>query len=97
MAALYKLTEWESTGSGLWYCNDVSNLTGGSGNWWNAARACNLTPAAFIEMLLKDFKPDIFSYNSEKNIAIWAWKDKDAQRKFKNYINKQARINNFVI
>ena len=93
---IFKLVEWESP-SGLWYCNDTSNLAGGSGDWWNCARACNLAPVDFIEMLIKEFKPDVFSYNPEKNVAVWAWKDKESMRRMKNSINRQARNNNFYI
>lgn len=95
--AVYKMTEWESTASGLWYCNDISNIGNGSGNWWNAARACNISPAAFIELLVTQFCPDYCFYNQEKNFLFWAWKDKESMRKFKNYINRKARENNYII
>lgn len=95
--AVYKMTEWQSTVTELWYCNDVSNISGGSGNWWNAARACNIPPAAFVEMLVSQFHPDYCSYSEEKNFLYWAWKDKESMRKFKNYINRKARENNFQI
>jgi hypothetical protein len=93
---VYKMTEFQGS-SGLWYCNDVSNLAGGSGNWWNAARAWNLTPAAFIEKLIKDYKPDKISYSMDKNVLTFGWKSQVSMRLFKNHTNAQARKNNFNI
>ena len=95
--ALYKMTEWESTCSHQWYCNDVSNLAHGSGEWYHAARACNLTPAAFIEMLVKDFHPDKIQYFKDKNVLVYSWNNQVDMRKLKNYVNKQARLNNYQI
>ena len=94
---VFKLTEWESTSSGQWYCNDVSNLAGGSGDWWNCARACNLSPADFIKMLIKDFHPDNFYFSEDKCFISYSWNSQVDMRKFKNYINAQARKNNFNI
>ena len=94
--AVFKLTEFQGS-SGMWYCNDVSNFVGGSGNWWNAARAWNLSPAAFIEMLIKDFKPDNISYNQDKNVLVYSWKSQITMRNFKNKTNAAARRNNFQI
>ena len=70
--AVYKCSEWQGS-SGNWYCNDLTNLAGGSGNWWNAARACNLSPAAYIEKLLNDFHPDNFSYCEDKNVLVFSF------------------------
>ena len=93
---IYKMVEWEGS-SGIWYCNDVSNLAGGSGNWWNAARAWNLTPADFIKLLITKYKPDIFSYSMDKNVLIYGWKNQNNMRVIKNACNAQARKNNFQI
>lgn len=94
--AVYKMVEWEGS-SGMWYCNDTSNLVNGSGNWWNAARAWGLSPAAFIEMLIKDFQPDKISYSLDKNILIFGWKSQVKLRKYKNNLNRQARKVNYII
>lgn len=94
--AVFKLVEFQGS-SGMWYCSDPSNFANGSGNWWNAARAWNLSPAAFIEMLIKDFHPDNISYNKDKNVLVYSWKSQISMRHFKNACNAQARKNNFNI
>lgn len=94
--AVFKMTEWQGS-SGIWYCNDVSNFANGSGNWWNAARAWNLSPAAFIEFLIKEFKPDIISYSQDKNVLVYGWKSQINMRIYKNATNKAARKNNYII
>ena len=94
--AVWKASEWQSD-SGLWHCNDVSNLAKGSSNWWHQARACNLSPAAFIEMLIRDFHPDNFYYSQDKNVLIFSFVSQIDMRKYKNWINRQARNNNYII
>lgn len=94
--AVYKMTEFQGS-SGMWYCNDMSNLAGGSGVWYNAARAWGLSPAAFIEMLIKDFHPDNISYSLDKNVLVYSWKSQVSMRAFKNRTNAEARKHNFQI
>ena len=94
--AVFKLVEFQGS-SGMWYCSDPSNFAGGSGNWWNVARAWNLTPAAFIEKLIKEYKPDNISYNEDKNVLVYSWKSQISMRNFKNQTNAAARRNNFQI
>ena len=94
--AVYKMTEFQGS-SGMWYCNDMSNLAGGSGAWYNAARAWGLSPAAFIEMLIKDFHPDNISYSLDKNVLVYSWKSQVSMRAFKNRTNADARKHNFQI
>ena len=94
--AVFKMTEWQGS-SGMWYCNDVSNLAGGSGNWWNAARAWNLSPAAFIQKLIDDFHPDKISYSLDKHVLTYCWKSQVSMRAFKNKTNAEARKHNYVI
>lgn len=93
---IFKLVEFQGN-SGMWYCSDPSNFAGGSGNWWNAARAWNLSPAAFIEMLIKDFHPDNISYSLDKNVLVYSWKSQVDMRAYKNATNRQARLHNYII
>ena len=93
---LYKPTDFQGS-SGQWYCNDVSNLAGGSGNWWNAARAWGVSPAAFIEMLIKDFHPDKISYSLDKNVLVFSWNSQIDMRAFKNATAREARKRNFCV
>jgi len=93
---LYKLTEWQ-TASEKWCCNCVDNLGQNSGAWWHPARILGITPAAFISLLLEEYKPDYFYYNKETGFADWTWNDLNKMRKFKNFINKKAREVNYQI
>jgi len=93
--AVWKAVEWES--AGLWHCNDTSNLVNGSSNWVHQARIWQLSPAAFIEFLIKEYKPDYISYRLDKNILLFSWKNQIDMRKYKNKLNAQARKVNYQI
>lgn len=93
---IYKLTEWQSS-SDIWYCSCVDNLAQNSGAWWLPARVLNISPAEFIKLLLTKYKPDIFSFNKEKCVCIWGWKDQSKMRLYKNWLNAEARKANFQI
>lgn len=92
---VYKMTEWESESG--WHCNDVSDLGHGSGYWWHAARACNMTPADFIKFLINNYHPDKISYHLGNNCLLYSWNSQVKMREFKNFVNAQARKNNYQI
>lgn len=94
---LYEVSEWQSAASGLYYCSNVKDLGHNSGDWWIPARILNMTPAAFLEYFIKEFKPDKISYNAEKNFLYYAWATPENCHKWKLYINKMARRTNFQI
>lgn len=93
MAHIYKVTEWQSP-TGYWHCNDTSDLAGIAGLWWVPARVLGVSPAEYIEILVRDFKPDNISFN---NILLFSWKNQSDMRKYKNWINKIARDKNFIV
>ena len=93
MAHLYKATHWQSA-SGIWYCNDVSDLGGVSGYWWIPARILNIDPADYILLLKEQFAPDVLKY-TETGVLIFGWYNELACRKYKNWINKKAKEVNF--
>ena len=93
---LYKMTEWSSP-SGFWHCNCIDDLGHNSGVWYLPARILDLSPAAYIEYVIKNFKPDDIYANKEKCFISFSWKKQEDMRKFKNYINKKAREKNFQI
>lgn len=93
MAHLYKATEWQSA-SGKWFCNDIEELAGIGSLWWVPARMLNLTPAQYIEMLVKDFKPDYLKFDK---ILIFSWNSQSNMRKYKNFINAEARKRKFIV
>ena len=94
---LYKLDyEWQSE-SGYWYCGCMKNLAGNSNHWVLKARAMNLTPAQFIELLLTKYKPDNFYISEDRTFISFSWKNQSSMRIFKNDLNKAARKNGFQI
>ena len=92
---LYHQSEWESVSG--WHCNCVDNLGKDSGAWWHPARILGVSPAQFIAILIERFKPDTFYYNAETCFCSWSWKSQAAMRKYKNWINAEARRVNYQI
>lgn len=93
---LYQLKEWQSP-SGMWYCNCIDNLAGGSGKWYLPARILNLSPANYIKWVVTNYKPDYIYTDKEKCLFFISWSDQVKMRSFKNYINKEAKKINFQI
>lgn len=93
---LLRYDEWQG-GSGLWYCNDTSDLCSVRALWWAPARMLNISPEEFTQMLIRDFKPDHLRYCQESDVLIYGWKSQAAMRKYKNWLNAQARKYNYII
>ena len=93
---IWKASEWQG-GAGDWYCNCVDNLGAGSGLWYIPARILGITPAAFIELLITEYKPDYIFGDKEKCLFFFSWKSQSQMRKYKNMINAEARKKNFQI
>ena len=51
----------------------------------------------YVNLLITKFKPDNISYNQEKNVLIYSWKKQSDMRKFKNWLNAEARKKNFIV
>lgn len=96
MAHLYKASEWEG-GSGRWYVNDVEDLAGISGYWWVPMRMLGMTPEEYVFMLRDTFKAGNFHYTAEKNVLIFSFKTQADARKYKNWINAQARKAKYIV
>lgn len=94
---LYEVTDWQSTASGLYYCDNVKDLAHNSGDWWLPARVLGISPAEFIKFLIENYKPDIIKYNAEKNFLYYAWSNYEKCHQWKLYINRVARKKNFQI
>ena len=96
MAHQMKYSEWQSP-NGVWYCNDTSEIgKSQAGLWWAPARLLGLSLDASVNLLIIKFKPDNISYNKEKNVLVYSWKEQSDMREFKRYINKMAREKNFI-
>ena len=93
---LYQMKEWE-TATEKWCCNCVDNLAHDSGVWYLPARILDMTPAAYLEYVVENFKPDNIHVNKEKCLVFFSWNNQVEMRKFKNFINRKAREKNFQI
>lgn len=90
---LLRYEEWQS-GSGRWFCNDTSDLTSVRSLWYTPARMLEIPLDKFVEMLINDFQIDYITFDK---ILIYGWNSQAKMRKFKNWINAEARKRNFVI
>lgn len=95
MAHLYKTVEWQS-GSGRWYVNDVQELCTVASRWWTPVRMLKMTPNDYVLMLRDKFKAGDFVYTAEKNVLIFSFDTQADARKYKNWINAQARKANYI-
>lgn len=94
--SLYKLEEWQG-GSGLWYCEHTSSFPKNIQKWVVPARLLGMPADQFLKWLIENYHPDVINHNDDYSYVGWAWKDQSSMRKFKNYINAEARKKNFMI
>ena len=94
---LFHLDEWQSTGTKIWYCEHTSSYPQGVQKWVVPARILGLSVDDFLKMLIKDFKPDVITVKEDGSFVSWGWSKQSEMRKFKNFINSEARKKNFQI
>lgn len=94
MTHIYKAEEWEC--NGRWYVADTSNLPKSSNTWWYAPAAANLSPIEYVKLLINKFNVTYIKYTVSADVLIFAFDSLADCRKYKNYINAQARKNNFL-
>ena len=95
MAHVLHVTEWES--SGKYLVSDVTDLPANSGKWWHIANLLSLKPAEYVKLLIEKFNAVNIRYILEKDVLVFYFSTLGEARKFKNFVNKQARDKNFVI
>ena len=93
--AVLKLNEWESNGK--WHCADVSDLAGGSSMWYHEWRASGLSLDNYITKVFEEYHAELFLWNEEKDLLIFVWEKQSDMRRYKNWLNAQARRNNYII
>lgn len=93
---LLKYSIWQGL-SGQWYTNDTSDFTTVRGQWWVPARMFGITPAAWVEKLITEFKPDNCSFNGKMFLYSWNKEHYTLANNFKNWINAEARKRKFLI
>ena len=90
---LYQMTCWQGS-SGLWYVNDIKNLSGRSAKWYTPMRILDLSVEEYID-LLKTFHAEGISYYIPSDyLYFYFTKEKDAKA-FCSYINKKAKCINY--
>lgn len=94
MAHIYKTSEWQTAAG--WYVNDTSDLVGQAGLWYIPARLLNMTPAQYIEWLVKEYQPDRIIFDE---ILIFSWNKEhyDKAHAYSLYINSVARRKKFFV
>lgn len=93
---ILKYTEW-CGGSGFWYCNDVTELAGPGSQWWAPARMLGITPAAYVQFIIDNYKPDRILWNGKFLSYSWTKEHYSLCHSFVLYINKESRKRKFMV
>lgn len=93
---LYKVTEWQK-GSGSWTFNCVDNLASNAGVWYAPARILNMSPAEYIEYVIKNYPPENIHWCKDKCLVFFSWKNKEDMHPLVLLLNREARKKNFQI
>lgn len=96
MAHLLVYKEWQSP-TGYWYCNDVSDLAGISGQWWVPARMLEMSPCDYLKWLIENYKPDKIHFDGKNVFYSWSKEHYMLCHKFLLDINREARKRNFIV
>lgn len=92
---IYRMSEWQS-GTGVWYCNCIDKLAEDSGHWLHPVRILELSPAAYVQWVIKNYNPQVW-HNKDCSLIFFSWENQSDMRKYKNYINKVAREKQYQI
>ena len=95
MAHIYKADLWECNDN--YYVSDVSDLAASSGTWWYVPNLLSLSPVEYVKLLINKFHATKISYSIESDVLIFSFSTLEDARKYKNYVNKQARDKKFII
>lgn len=96
MAHVYKASLWQG-GSGKWYVGDVEDLGNNSGVWWIPAHILGITISDYVKKLIFEWGVSECKYDINHNYLHFSWDKESLARKYKNYINAEARKKNFLI
>lgn len=100
MAHLLRYEEWEINGN--WYCNDTKELScknSIASLWYAPVRMLGITPSEYVQLLIEKFEVDSISFSDKHwdyGVLTFSWKSQSKMRKFKNFINAEARKRNFI-
>lgn len=93
---IYKAVEWEGSPN-HWYVNDVQELSTNAGKWWMPMRMLQITPEEYVNLLVKRFNANHMFYSYEHDVLTFSFATQQEARKFKNWINAEARKRNFIV
>jgi hypothetical protein len=98
MKRLYKASEWQDA-CGHWHCADIEDIPNGSAFWWIPARILGLPLEEYVRMLIEEFEVDYIKLleNKDNKVLYFYWDNQNKMRKYKNYINKEARQRCFML
>lgn len=100
MAHLLRYEEWEINGN--WYCNDTKELSckdSIASLWYAPVRMLGITPLEYVQLLIEKFEVDSISFSDKHwdyGVLTFSWKSQSKMRKFKNWLNAEARKRNFI-
>lgn len=92
---LYVAEIWKS-GSGVYRCSCVVGLARNSSNWLHPVRMLGITPAGYVHMMVTIYKAKV-SYTDDYKMMFFTWEKEEDARKYKNFINAQARKTKYMV
>lgn len=86
----------DANGWSIYSPKDIGKI---GNQWYTPARALGLAPVDYIQMLIRDFKPDFIKFldSSPNGLLLFSWKSQVDMRKFKNWLNKRLREVKFYV
>lgn len=94
MGHVYHAEIWECNGK--WLCGDVSALAACSNYCWYPAFILDLSPVDFVKLLISKYHAVNLSYKAKYDVLIYYFSTIEDARKYKNDINKAAKLKNFI-
>ena len=88
------MEEWEN--NGRWHCGDVSALAANSNLWWYVPNILGITPVEYVHLLIDKFNATSLKYEVKYDVLMFSFRTQADCRKFKNYVNAEARKKKFV-
>ena len=96
---LYQMKEW-CTLTGHWHTGFIDSFAGDRAAWYHPARILGISPASFLSLVIKDYKPDeviVLGRDGDNPGFIFSWESQSAMRRYKNFINRKAREINYQV
>lgn len=92
---LYRCEEWSAYGR--YYCEHTGKHNWSTDLWVVPARILGMSADEFLRFLIKEFKPDHIFGRPDGSFVGWCWYTQAGMRKYKNFINAEARKKNFLV